>query len=115
MLLSTVLRGIICQQLLPKKDGTGVVPAYEILIVNSAVSNLIREGKTSQVNNTITTGKGAGMMLLDHSLEALVKSGTISGKEAFERATSPNNFMMYVTAETRPRPLDTESGSGGTL
>jgi len=97
-MISESLRGVISQQLIPKKDGSGVVPAYEVLIVNSAVSNLIREGKVSQVNNTMTTGKAAGMMLLDSSLEALVKSGTITGQEAFDRATSPNNFTMYLNA-----------------
>jgi twitching motility protein PilT len=113
-MISESLRGVISQQLIPKKDGTGVVPAYEVLIVNSAVSNMIREGKMSQINNTITTGKSAGMMLLDSSLEALVKAGTISGQEAFERAVSPNNFTMYVNAEKpAPTPPPGSMGMGG--
>ncbi len=97
-MISESLRGVISQQLVPKKDGTGLVPAYEILIVNSAVSNLIREGKVSQITNTMATGKNAGMMLLDSSLEALVKGGTITGAEAYERAISPANFTMYLNA-----------------
>ncbi len=112
-MISESLRGVISQQLVPKKDGTGVVPAYEVLIVNSAVSNLIREGKVSQVNNTMMTGKSAGMMLLDMSLEALVKAGTISAQEAFERATSPANFQMYVNAENRPKDTGMGGGMGG--
>jgi twitching motility protein PilT len=108
-MISESLRGVISQQLIPKKDGTGLVPAYEVLIVNSAISNLIREGKISQVNNTMTTGKSAGMMLLDSSLEDLVKKGTITAQEAWERATNPNNFTVYVNAENRPK----DTGAGG--
>jgi len=111
-MISESLRGVISQQLIPKKDGTGVVPAYEVLIVNSAISNLIREGKISQVNNTMTTGKSAGMMLLDSSLEELVKKGTITAQEAFDRATSPNNFIMYVNAENKPKTPEPPPGMG---
>ncbi|MBL8014137.1 MAG: PilT/PilU family type 4a pilus ATPase [Candidatus Omnitrophica bacterium] len=95
-MISESLRGIISQQLIPKKDGTGVIPAYEILVVNSAISNLIRGGKTTQLTNAITTGRSSGMILLDHSLDELVQKGLISGQEAFERAISPMNFTKYL-------------------
>ncbi len=58
-MISESLRGVICQQLIPKKDGTGMVPAYEVLIVNPPVANLIRSNKITQINNAITTGKPA--------------------------------------------------------
>ncbi|MBP6342999.1 MAG: PilT/PilU family type 4a pilus ATPase [Candidatus Omnitrophica bacterium] len=103
-MVSESLRGVITQQLIPKKDGSGVVPAYEILIVNSAIANLIREGRTTQLTNTITTGRSAGMMLFDHSLEELAQKGVINGQEAYERAISPNNFAKYLNAPAVPPP-----------
>lgn len=57
------------------------MPAYEILIVRSAIANLIREGRTTQLTNTITTGRSAGMMLFDHSLEELAQKGVINGQK----------------------------------
>ncbi len=95
-MISESLRGVICQQLIPKQDGSGLVPAYEILMVNSAVANMIRMGKIQQMNNAITTGKSDGMVLFDNSLEILVADGEISGQEAFNRAVNPGNFQQYV-------------------
>lgn len=103
-MISESLRGVITQQLIPKKDGSGVIQAYEILIVNSAIANLIREGRTTQLTNTITTGRSSGMILFDHSLEELIQKGMISGQEAFERAISPNNFAKHLNAPAVPPP-----------
>ena len=88
-MVSESLRGVISQQLIPKKDGSGMVIAYEILIVNSPIAILIREGKVTQINNSITTGRAAGMVLLDNSLEVLVNNGSITKEEALARATNP--------------------------
>ena len=74
-MISESLRGVICQQLIPKKDGTGMVPAYEVLIVNPSVANLIRADKITQINNAIATGKSSGMILMDNSLENLANEG----------------------------------------
>ena len=60
-MLSESLRGVIAQQLLKKADGKGRVAALEILVVNQAVSNLIREGKTYQISSILQTGKKLGM------------------------------------------------------
>jgi len=81
-MISESLRGVISQQLVPKKDGSGVVPAYEVLIVNTAIANMIRERKIQLMNNAITTGRSAGMVLFDNSLQDLVSAGTISGEFA---------------------------------
>ncbi len=97
-MVSESLRGVISQQLVPKKDGSGVVPAYEILIVNNPIANLIREGKISQINNAITTGRAAGMVLLDTSLEQLVKNNVISKEEALDRATNPTIMLQALSA-----------------
>ncbi len=96
-MISESLRGVICQQLIPKKDGSGVVPAYEVLIVNTAVANMIRDRKIQLLNNAITTGKSAGMILFDASLQELVNADIITGQEAYNRAINPNTFKQYST------------------
>ncbi len=87
-MISESLRGVICQQLIPRKDGTGVAIAHEVLITNAAVSNMMRSGKIQQIGNAIATGKSSGMVLLDHSLQRLVTNGIISAEEAQARAIS---------------------------
>jgi twitching motility protein PilT len=91
-MISESLRGIICQQLIPRRDGKGVVPAFEIFIVNNAVANIIREGKTRNLHNAISTGKSEGMVLLDHSLRELVAQGIIEESEAYARAVNKTLF-----------------------
>lgn len=95
-MISESLRGVICQQLVPKKDGSGLVAAYEVLIVNSSVSNLIRKGDMNQVNNAITTGKAAGMILMDQSLENLFRKGLITKEDACDRATNPVTLKQIL-------------------
>ncbi len=95
-MISESLRGVICQQLIPRKDGNGMVAAYEILIITPSVANLIREGKIGQINNAMTTGKSFGMMLMDFSLEHLVNTGVISVEEACDRATNPTTLMQLI-------------------
>ncbi len=92
-MISESLRGVICQQLIPRLDGTGLVAAYEVLVVNASVANLIREDKIMQIHNVISTGKSFGMKLMDSSLEEHIAAGTISLSEALRRATNPNNLQ----------------------
>lgn len=84
-LISESLRGVICQQLVTRKDGSGVVPAYEVLLNIPAVANHIRKGTISQVENVIITGRSFGMVLMNNSLKELVDSGAISEEEASSR------------------------------
>jgi twitching motility protein PilT len=97
-MISESLRGVICQQLIPKKDGTGVVPAYEVLIVNPSISNIIRKGDFIQITNTMALGKAAGMILMDNSLESLATRGIISKQEACERALNPAAMVQLLAA-----------------
>jgi twitching motility protein PilT len=76
--LASLLIGIMCQALVPRLDGKGRVPAVEIMLANSAVRNLIREGKIHQLPNAIRTNARMGMQLLDHALVSLHKDGVIS-------------------------------------
>jgi twitching motility protein PilT len=94
------LRGVVCQQLIPRKDGKGVVPADEVLIANAAVLNMIKINRTRQLNNVISTGKLDGMVLLDNSLKDLLAQGLITGEEAFRRAVNPMLFAQYAPGAT---------------
>jgi len=77
MQLASTLIGVVSQRLIPKIDGDRI-PAMEILIKNSAVENLIREGKIYQIDNVIETNLDQGMVSIDRSLAELVKGGIIS-------------------------------------
>ena len=82
MMISESLRVVISQRLIPRADGQGRVAAIENLVVNRAVGNLIRENKTFQIHSILQTGSSQGMILLDHSIKALLDAGTISREEA---------------------------------
>ena len=94
--LATILEGVITQQLVPKADGKGRTAALEIMLSTDAISNLIREGKTHQINSCIQTGVQMGMQPMDYDLAKLVKSGEISKEMAFIRAMDPENLQRYM-------------------
>lgn len=79
--LASVLEAVISQQIMPELDGSGRVAAFEVMIANSAVRNLIREGKTHQMQTVIQTGSQQGMQTMDASLIALYH------KRIIDRAT----------------------------
>jgi len=82
--LSSVLRGVVAQQLLPAKDG-GRVPAREILINNPAIANLIRGNEVSQIKSAIQTGGKEGMVTMENSVKALLNEGWITEEVAENR------------------------------
>ena len=84
MMISESLRVVISQRLIPRVDGQGRVAAIENLVVTRAVGNLIRENKTFQIHSILQTGASQGMVLLDHSIKALLDAGTISREEALQ-------------------------------
>lgn len=90
MLAESIL-GVIAQQLVRTIDGKRCA-ALEILFVTSAVSNLIREGKTYQIPSVIQTGKGKGMQLMDQALQALLATKRISQEEAYKYAVNKSLF-----------------------
>ena len=75
--LASVLEAVISQQILPKADGSGRVAAFEIMVANTAIRNLIREGKTHQMQTVIQTGANQGMVTMDASLIELYKKRVI--------------------------------------
>jgi len=90
--LGNALQAVIYQTLCRKRDGSGRVPAFEIMIANTAIKNLIREGKTHQLYNVIQTSKEKGMMLLEDSLQQLYKAKVISAEEALSKVQDPVEF-----------------------
>ncbi len=76
--LAAVLQGVISQQLLPKSDNSGRIAALEIMVVTAAIQNLIREGKTHQIDSSVQTGGKYGMKTMDMALSELQKRGVIS-------------------------------------
>ncbi|MDQ7826218.1 MAG: type IV pilus twitching motility protein PilT [Candidatus Eremiobacteraeota bacterium] len=95
--LAASLKAVICQTLLQKADGKGRVAAREILLASSAVSALIREGKTHQIYSAIETGGKLGMIPLDKSLAELVKMGLTNIDEARSKAHDARSFESYLT------------------
>lgn len=89
--LSNILQAICSQRLIPAIGG-GRVAAAEILIVNSAVRNIIREGKTHQLDAVIQTGADQGMQTMDRTLVKLVQTGVITYDEARSHAVDLNEF-----------------------
>ena len=93
--LAGSLNGIFSQRLIPRIAG-GLVPAYELLINNSAVSNLIREGRTHEISTVIQTSSQDGMIDMDRSLAELVRRGEITIEDAYSRASDPKTFERYM-------------------
>jgi twitching motility protein PilT len=93
--LSDVLRGVVCQNLC-RRIGGGRVAALEILVVNYAISGLIREGKTIQINNIMQTGKALGNQLLNDSLVSLVQTQKVDYDEAMSKAVDKAELAKRV-------------------
>ena len=85
-MLSESLRAVLSQRLVPTADGQGRLPALELLVINRAIGNLIRDEKTVQIRSSMQTGKAHGMYLLEQSLNDLVASGEITRDVALEIA-----------------------------
>ncbi|NBQ64831.1 MAG: type IV pili twitching motility protein PilT, partial [Verrucomicrobia bacterium] len=99
-MVSESLRGIVCQQLIPRQDGQGRVLALEVLVNNPAVGNLIREAKTFMLPGVMQTGKKLGMRLMDDSLKELVDQQLISPEEAHRRAENKKLFPVAAPGGT---------------
>jgi twitching motility protein PilT len=94
-MLSTSLRGVVSQQLIPKADKRGRVAAIEILVNTPAIANLIRQGKMDQLENGMQSGGAAGMRLMDSAIQILLDDRQITGHEAFKKAINKSKFEQY--------------------
>ncbi len=93
--LSSGLVGVISQRLLPRIRG-GLIPAYELMITNSAIRNLIREEKIYQIDLVIETGLQEGMMSLNRSLADLVLRGEVSLETALAYSLNPEELSLFL-------------------
>ncbi|MEJ0035556.1 MAG: PilT/PilU family type 4a pilus ATPase [Gammaproteobacteria bacterium] len=91
-MLSTSLRGVVSQQLLQRADKQGRVAALEILVNTPAASNLIRQGKLDQLENTMQAGGAFGMRTMDTAIQQLLDSRQITGKEAYKKGINKSRF-----------------------
>ena len=91
-MVSESLRAVVSQRLVVTADGSARVPALEILVVNKAVGNLIRENKTFQIQSQLQMGASQGMCVLDDSLNRLVKEKVITKEEALRHAEDPKRI-----------------------
>jgi twitching motility protein PilT len=93
--LAVSLLGIFSQRLVPRITG-GLIPAYELLLNNNAVSNLIREKRTHEIDVVIETGLEAGMIDLNHSLLELIRAGEITIENAYQYSFNPKGLERLL-------------------
>ncbi|MGC4003929.1 MAG: hypothetical protein QM811_12710 [Pirellulales bacterium] len=98
--LSTAILGVLSQALLPKIGG-GRCAAYEMLVVDSAIGNLIRENKTFRINSAIQTGAKKGMMLMDDSLFKLWKEGKCTEEDVMAKSNIPADLADRIAKAKR--------------
>ncbi len=103
-MLAESLRGVLAQQLLKRSDKPGRVAALEIMFVTSAVSNLIREGKTFQIPSIIQTGKGMGMQMMDQAIMDFVMKKIVSPEEGYMKAADKVAFEKLIGKRPTPKP-----------
>jgi twitching motility protein PilT len=95
--LADSIAGIVCQLLLPTREGGGRVAAMEILLRTSGLPNIIREGKTTMIQSLIQGGRALGMQRMDDALMALVTSGRVTAEAAYQKATNKELFERMVS------------------
>ena len=88
MMLSMVLQTVVSQQMLPDKNG-GMVPAFEVMHVNSAIRSMIRDNKSHQISNTMAASNSSGMITMDQAIVELYRQGLITKETALDYADTP--------------------------
>jgi len=109
-MVSESLRGVVSQQLVPTADGRGRVAAFEVLVTDRSISNLIRESKTFQIGNAMKLGKSRGMVTMDDSLADLVTKGTITAEVALASTESPEALRKQLDANARKAAVPVAGG-----
>jgi len=94
--VSSVIEAVVCMRLLSHASGVGRVPACEVMIATPAIRNLIREGKTHQIHNSIVTSRGMHMQTFDMSLRDLVHKHMITPEEAFNASMHPDELRKLI-------------------
>ena len=99
------MKGVVAQTLFKRSDKKGRVAAFEILVFNTAIANLVREGKTHQIPGMIQVGKKQGNQPLDDHIMEHVRMRRITPEEAYEKALDKKKFRSLLA---RP-PEDEDS------
>lgn len=94
--LSSLLKGVISLRLIPLKDGSGRIPAYEAMLLTPTISRLIREGKVWEIPQFIEDGAVFGMQSFNQSLIKLIKEGKITEEEALNYADNKEEFIQAL-------------------
>ncbi len=94
--LASVLEAIISQQLIPANDGISRLAAFEVLHVNGAVRNLIREGKSHQLLTVMQTNRKLGMISMDDAITELYRNQKITREMALQFAQDPDTMQMKM-------------------
>lgn len=103
--LAASLAGIVSQTLLPRADGEGRVAAHEVLVVTSAIENIIRKGSSEQLRTPLQTQAEIGMQTMDKSLVYLVQQGFVDLEVARRRSQELHEFDQLVEAYRQGRPV----------
>jgi twitching motility protein PilT len=101
--LASTLACVVHQELLPRIGG-GRIAAFEVMMASPAVSNLIRDNKTSQLRNTMLTSSKDGMCTLEMSLTSLVEAGLVSYEDAVSRSLYPEEIRKPAPVAPPPSP-----------
>ena len=104
-MLSSSLKGVIAQTLCKRADGKGRVAAMEVLLVNAAISNLIREGKIYQIPSIMQTARGTGMIMLNEALFKYVAAGIVTPEEAYIKAVDKTGYLTLLKQASIPLDL----------
>lgn len=100
-MLSLTLQGIICQQLIPRKDGKGLALAIETMVATPAIRNIIRKGSTQDVYSMIELGAQYGMQNMDTSIAKLFKDNLISKENALAHAINRERLEKILSGATQ--------------
>jgi twitching motility protein PilT len=111
MMLANSLQGIVTQTLIPKADGTGRVCALEILFLDDAIRNLVRQGKIEQVYSYMQTGTRRGMQTMEQSLTDLVQRRLVTVNEAIGRSSRPEALLAALERAGIPIPAGTDGST----
>src|ERR1700749_973790 len=99
--LSEALKGIVAQTLFKRSDKKGRVAAFEVLVFNTAVANLVREGKTHQIQGMIQVGKKYGNQQLDDHIMEHVRMKRVTAEDAYDKSLDKKKFRTFM-----PNPPD---------
>jgi twitching motility protein PilT len=100
--LAATLQGVICQTLVKRASGKGRAVATEVLVMTSAIANLIREGKTYQIGSAMQAGRNSGMHTMDQHLADLVNNGQITQAAAMEKAHDSEGIKRLIQRVESP-------------